>query len=66
MTMIVKGFKVGVDFTGGSVLEVSYDNRPSVEIIKGHILPLRPDAQIQEAGTSDVIVRTEPIDQATK
>ncbi len=66
VTMIVKGFKVGVDFTGGSVLEVSYDNRPSVEIIKGHILPLRPDAQIQEAGTNDVMVRTEPIDQATK
>jgi len=66
VTMIVKGFKIGVDFTGGSVLEVSYDVRPSVEIIKGHILPLRPDAQIQEAGTSDVLVRTEPIDQATK
>jgi preprotein translocase subunit SecF len=64
--MIFKGFNVGVDFTGGSVLEVSYDVRPSTELIKGHILPLRPDAQIQEAGTNDVMIRTEPIDQATK
>lgn len=66
VTMAIKGFKVGVDFTGGSVLEVAYDVRPSTEIIKGHILPLRPDAQIQEVGTDDLMVRTEPIDQATK
>ena len=66
VTMIVKGFKVGVDFTGGSVLEVAYDVRPSTELIKGHVLPLRPDAQIQEVGTNDVMIRTEPIDQATK
>jgi preprotein translocase subunit SecF len=65
-TIIWRGFKVGVDFTGGSVLEVAYDVRPSTELIKGHILPLRPDAQIQEAGSNDVMVRTEPIDQATK
>jgi preprotein translocase subunit SecF len=66
VTMIVKGFRIGVDFTGGSVLEVAYDIRPSSEIVKGHILPLRPDAQVQEIGTSDLIIRTEPIDQATK
>lgn len=66
VTMAIKGFKVGVDFTGGSVLEVAYDVRPSTEIIKGHILPLRPDAQIQEVGTNDLMVRTEPIDQVTK
>ncbi len=66
VTMIVKGFKVGVDFTGGSVLEVAYDVRPSTELIKGYILPLRPDAQIQEVGANDVMIRTEPIDQATK
>lgn len=64
--MITKGFKMGVDFTGGSVLEVSYDNRPSVEVIKGHLLPLRPDAQVQEVGSNDLMVRTEPIDQAQK
>lgn len=66
VAMAVRGFKVGVDFTGGSVLEVNYDTRPNTEVIKGHILPLRPDAQIQEVGTHDLMVRTEPIDQATK
>lgn len=66
VTMIVKGFNVGVDFTGGSVLEVSYDNRPSVDIIKGHVLPIYPDAQIQDVGTSDIMIRTAPIDEAGK
>ena len=64
--MIAKGFKVGVDFTGGSVLEVSYDTRPSVEAIKAHIKDVRPDAQIQEVGSNDLMVRTETIDQPTK
>lgn len=64
--MAAKGFRMGVDFTGGSVLEVSYDQRPSVEVIKGHLLPLRPDAQVQEIGANDLMVRTEPIDQVEK
>ena len=64
--MITKGFKIGVDFTGGSVLEVSYDVRPSIDVIKDKVLALRPDAQIQEVGTNDIRVRTETIDQATK
>ncbi len=66
VAMAINGFKLGVDFTGGSVLEVSYDKRPSTEVIKGHILPIRPDAQIQEVGTNDLMVRTEPVDQAGK
>ncbi|MEI8224082.1 MAG: protein translocase subunit SecF [bacterium] len=64
--MITKGFKIGVDFTGGSVLEVAYDVRPSISVIKDKVLVLRPDAQIQEVGTNDIRVRTETIDQATK
>jgi preprotein translocase subunit SecF len=64
--MVIRGFNVGVDFTGGSVLEVSYDARPNTELIKGYVLPVQPDAQIQEVGTNDLMVRTEPIDQTTK
>ncbi len=64
--MIWKGFDIGVDFTGGSVLEVTYDNRPTTESVREQIALLRPDAQVQEVGTNDIMVRTEPIDQATK
>ncbi len=64
--LVWKGFVLGVDFTGGSVLEVSYKHRPSIDAVKGAVMPIRPDARIQELGVGGVIVRTEPIDQATK
>lgn len=64
--MAVNGFKIGVDFTGGSVLEVTYDTRPAIDTIKATVLAVRPEAQIQEVGTNDIKVRTETIDQATK
>ena len=64
--MITKKFNVGVDFTGGSVLEVAYNIRPSTELIKGYVLPIAPSAQIQEVGSDSIMIRTEPIDQATK
>lgn len=64
--MVAKGFRIGVDFTGGSVLEVSYDNRPSVEAVKAHLLPVRTDAQVQEVGSRDLMIRTETVDQVGK
>ncbi|MBP9821457.1 MAG: protein translocase subunit SecF [Candidatus Pacebacteria bacterium] len=64
--LVWKGFVLGVDFTGGSVLEVSYPNRPSIDVIKSTVMPIRPDARIQELGTNGVVVRTEPIDQVVK
>ena len=66
VTMAVKGFNVGVDFTGGSVLEVAYDNRPAVSEVRAHIAPVQADAELQEVGASGLIVRTPVIDQAQK
>lgn len=66
VVMAVKGFRVGVDFTGGSVLEVTYADRPDTAVVKGHLLPIRPDAQVQEIGSDGLMVRTEPMTQAEK
>lgn len=66
VTMAVKGFNVGVDFTGGSVLEVAYDNRPLVSEVRAHIAPVQADAELQEVGASGLIVRTTVIDQTQK
>lgn len=66
VTMIVRGFNVGVDFTGGSVLEVTYDHRPSVALIKGHVAPVESGAEFQEVGADGLIVRTAVIDQTQK
>lgn len=61
-----KGFTVGIDFTEGSVLEVSYVNRPSVELIKAKIVPIVSTVEVQNFGDTGIVIRTEPIDQPTK
>lgn len=64
--MVTRGFVVGVDFTGGSVLEVAYQNRPDVEQVKPAVIAIEPTAQVQEVGQNNIKVRTETIDQQTK
>ena len=64
--MASRGFVWGVDFTGGSVLEVSYDVRPDIESIKKAVTVVSPDAQVQAIGSDGVMIRTGVIDQAQK
>lgn len=64
--MVVRGFSVGVDFTGGSVLEVSYNERPSLDLVRSAVVAVEPTALIQEVGTNNIKVRTETIDQVIK
>lgn len=57
--MATKGFNAGIDFRGGSIMEVSYDKRPDVETLttalsKAGFL----GAHIQMAGDNDVIIKT--------
>lgn len=57
--MFAKGFNFSIDFKSGSKIEVSYETVPTADAIKntldksGFI-----DAEIQMAGTNDVIVKT--------
>lgn len=64
--IIGKGFNWGVDFTGGSVLEMVYENRPSLDQIKQSVYAIHPDAKVQEIGTNGIIIRTAVIDQDQK
>ncbi|MDB4984625.1 MAG: protein-export rane protein SecF, preprotein translocase subunit SecF [Patescibacteria group bacterium] len=66
VTMIVRGFNVGVDFTGGSMLEVAYDTRPSVDAIKARIAPIETGVEVINSGDTDVMIRTKPIDETMK
>ncbi len=59
-----KGFKFGIDFNGGSVLEVSYDTRPTIEIIT----PALDKAgfggvHIQMSGERDLILKTKELSE---
>lgn len=54
-----KGLNLGVDFTGGTVLEVSYGRIADLEKVRGILANLdMPDASVQNFGTSrDVLIR---------
>lgn len=54
-----KGLNLGVDFTGGTVLEVSYGQTADLDKIRNVLTKLEmPDASVQNFGTSrDVLIR---------
>lgn len=57
------GLPLGIDFTGGSLIEVSYVSpRPPLQELQKRVeaVPLS-QALLQYAGTHDVIVRTQPL-----
>lgn len=65
--MAIKGFNVGIDFTGGSVLEVQYQSsRPSLEYVQETIKSIVPESTVQESGDDSFVIRSAVIDQATK
>ncbi len=57
--MATLGFKLGIDFTGGSVLQVTYNQpRPDFETTKKSVEALNlGNTVVQPAGDKDVIVR---------
>ena len=57
--IVTKGLNLGVDFTGGTVLEVSYAQPANLDKIRSIFATLEiPDASVQNFGTSrDVLIR---------
>ncbi|MFO8022949.1 MAG: protein translocase subunit SecF [Perlabentimonas sp.] len=64
----VFGLNFGIDFTGGSLVEVSYKNeRPSVEKVKSELNKLSiEEFSVRPAGESNYILRTGVINKAQK
>lgn len=62
----VWGLRFGIDFTGGSVLEVRYaQNRPTAEKVKEGLNPLGLDNLIiQPVGDNEVKLRFQEVDEA--
>ena len=55
----IKGLNLGVDFTGGTIMEVSYPEAANIENIRGTLSALDlTDTQVQNFGTAqDVLIR---------
>lgn len=66
--MVVRGFDFGIDFTGGSVVEVSYENgRPEADLVKAKLDTLSLGAySLRPTGETSYVLRTKELTQETK
>lgn len=66
--MGVKGFNVGIDFKGGSIVEVSYDVRPDIEVLNKALSEsgFEEGSRIQLAGDNDVMIKTLALSESNR
>ncbi len=75
VAMMVYGFNFGIDFKGGSILEVSYpmatsspvSTRPAIEAVRNNIDTLNLGGYlVQPSGADRFVLKTRELDQAKK
>lgn len=65
--IIVKGFNRGVDFTGGSLVEIQFpESVPTFDQVQATVKIVQPDAVIQQTGDRGFIIRTPELSQDQK
>ncbi|MEE9327704.1 MAG: protein translocase subunit SecF [Cocleimonas sp.] len=66
-SLIVNGLNLGIDFTGGTVIEVGYKEAADVEKIRTALKTQKFDALVQHFGTAkDVLIRIAPTDNVDR
>lgn len=66
LSWIAWGLKPGIDFTGGSLMEIQFKERPSNDKIKESLKDFNlGDLSVQQAGSNRAIIRFKNIDEAT-
>lgn len=60
------GLKLGIDFKGGSILEVEFENRPENSVIQEKLKPLNlGEIVVQPTGEKGIILRMKEVDEDT-
>lgn len=62
-SMIVFGLNFGIDFTGGSLLEVGYTTRPDKTDVEARLAEVMDTYSLREAGESGYVLRTRDISE---
>lgn len=66
-SLIINGLNLGVDFTGGTVIEVGYPEAADVDKVRESLTNANFDASVQHFGTAkDVLIRIAPQDGEDK
>ncbi len=67
LSLVIWGLKPGIDFTGGTLVEISYPGgRPDQSVLTTAISAIDSKASIRPSGNDGYIVRMKPIDQIEK
>ena len=68
LCIAIRGLSFGIDFTGGTLIEVGYSKNADIEAVRGALEAQGfPEAVVQHFGTSkDVLVRIAPRDGVNK
>ena len=65
--IITRGFNWGIDFTGGSVVEIEYTNIvPTFEQVDATVKTQLPQASVQKIGDKGFLIRTSELSQTDK
>ena len=65
--LITRGLNMGVDFTGGTVIEIGYPEATEIEPIRSALAAANLEAQVQHFGTAkDVLIRITPSKEEKK
>jgi len=66
-SLVVNGLNLGVDFTGGTVIEVGYPEAADVDKLRKVLADAKYDASVQHFGTAkDVLIRIAPQEGADR
>jgi preprotein translocase subunit SecF len=67
VSLFIWGLKPGIDFTGGTLIEVQYPNgRPNQSEVQSKLSLVDPSVSVRVSGNNEYIVRMKPIDQSEK
>ncbi len=67
VSMLVWGLKPGLDFTGGTLVEVQYpQNMPSQEELISALSPIDKAVSVRPSGADEYIIRMKAVDQTEK
>ena len=65
--VVMWGLVFGIDFTGGAITEVSYENRPNKEVVEERLNTLPIGAfSLRSSGDNNYILRTRDLEEAER
>jgi preprotein translocase subunit SecF len=64
VSMITRGFLLGIDFQGGSEFFVTFPNQPSLQAVESAVASQPVNGQVQQTSLGTFIIRTSPLTPA--